>query len=317
LAGCLAPAVGGGCFTTHPAHGPAADPLLAHAEQGIERAIRRDAREAWREVRGQYPRKVFTAEFRDGFLDGYADYLDRGGTAQPPAVPPPRYTRNKKYFTPEGHALIRDYFLGFQYGVDVAVATGQRQYLTVPVLIPEGHDLPPVVPAAAPAAPAVIPPTPVPLSTAAPPAVALPAPRPLVPTPAAPPKGGTAGHATPAPPSLPPALVESKFPPAPRIDDGPAVPTLPAVPPPVSGVIAVPALPSGEAIGTTFPAGTPLQVGIPKLDFPVKLPEPPTEVPSLPTHVPTPPMTDDLPVIPPNHTVPPPLPANHPDDVRK
>src|SRR4051812_48274557 len=132
--GCLAPVCGGCLPALHGARDSVAEKLVAPAESAIGHRIHSRARQAWRAVRDQYPRKLFTAEFRDGFLDGYADYLDRGGDAQPPAVPPARYTTNQKYFTPEGHALIRDYFLGFQYGTEVAVATGQRQFLTVPVL---------------------------------------------------------------------------------------------------------------------------------------------------------------------------------------
>src|SRR5207302_3944896 len=93
--------------------------------------LRKEAKAAWAEVRKQYPRKAFTAEFREGFIDGYSDYLDRGGMGLPPAVPPKRYTRND-YLTPEGQELIKDYFLGFKYGIDVAIASGQRQFLTVP-----------------------------------------------------------------------------------------------------------------------------------------------------------------------------------------
>jgi len=115
----LAPFLGG-CHTVyHSPHGVVAEHVLAKSDQEITREIHRKALDAWHEVRCEFPRKVFSAEFRDGFLDGYTDYLDRGGDAQPPAVPPPRYTQNKKYFTPEGHLLIRDYFLGFKYGTDV------------------------------------------------------------------------------------------------------------------------------------------------------------------------------------------------------
>lgn len=107
-----------------------ADQLLRHHD------LKSEGKEAWQEIRIQYPRCMFSHEFREGFLDGFADYLDRGGNAQPPAVPPKKFTRNK-YLNQEGHALIKDYFLGFQYGVDVALATKQREVLTVPVLLPD------------------------------------------------------------------------------------------------------------------------------------------------------------------------------------
>jgi hypothetical protein len=88
--------------------------------------LRRDAQTAWETVRSQHPKRALSDEFRDGFVDGYSDFLARGGAAQPAAVPPVPYERYKKYFGPDGHSLVRDYYLGFQYGIDVAGATGRR-----------------------------------------------------------------------------------------------------------------------------------------------------------------------------------------------
>ena len=119
------------------------EPHVVHTQRGIEHDLRKDDRCVWREVRADYPRHAFTAEFRDGFLDGYVDYLDRGGNGSPPAVPPSKYTRQKKYFTEEGQCLLKDYLLGFQYGQEIAIATGKRQFLTVPVLLPEQPTGPP------------------------------------------------------------------------------------------------------------------------------------------------------------------------------
>jgi hypothetical protein len=142
-AGCLTPALAGGCNVFYYATKNAINEPIELCDQ-LSRThhLRQQAKDYWKEVRKQYPRKAFTAEFRDGFVDGYADYLDRGGDAVVPAVPPKRYTRND-YLTPEGHERIRDYFLGFKYGLDVALATGQRPFLTVPVLVPERQEGPP------------------------------------------------------------------------------------------------------------------------------------------------------------------------------
>src|SRR5262249_54274802 len=119
------------------AHNLLSESLTVCGEQAITNELRKDARAAWREVRCQFPRRMFSEEFRDGFLDGYTDYLDRGGNASLPAVPPAHYTRNKKYFTPEGHALLKASSLGFRYGVDVAVGTNRRQVPTRPPPSPE------------------------------------------------------------------------------------------------------------------------------------------------------------------------------------
>ena len=113
-----------------------------------EHDLRKEARAAWQTVRHQFPQRTFTGEFRDGFLDGYVDYLDRTGAAQPPAVPPIKsHVCDKKYFTPEGQCLVRDYYLGFKYGADVAVASGHRQYRSVPVLLSNGACAPGEFPA--------------------------------------------------------------------------------------------------------------------------------------------------------------------------
>ncbi|MFO0805903.1 MAG: hypothetical protein U0791_22595 [Gemmataceae bacterium] len=292
----------GGCLTAYQPH---RDHIAEHAvnksEREVTREIHRKARDAWQSVRSEFPRKVFSAEFRDGFIDGYSDFLDRGGDGQPPAAPPLRYTQNKKYFTPEGHALMRDYLLGFQYGTEVAVATGQRQYLTVPVLIPDSiaptHSIHEPLPSAglstgsdAPVKP--IPPPPAPLP-APKPMTKLPSPRPLgkeppptaVSTPAASePEGSKFGF----PKSLVPPVPPSSSPTVPPLPGVPALPTVPSVPmprsqaePPATGVI--------QASG-------------------VKLPPPPGAVKDLPDDVPTPPVRlddlADLPVIPVNHPEP-------------
>jgi hypothetical protein len=268
-------------------------------------------------------------------------------------VPPARYTTNKKYFTPEGHALIRDYFLGFKYGTDVAVATGQRQYLTVPILVPDGDDL---VTSAVPAADAIdptIPPTPV-----APIPVTLP-PAPL-PLPIPKPKSNSDSPPVPRVPALPPSMstvprplsgipgyhlpawgnkaddpraavmmgttgVPTLHAPRPMTEKTPPVPADPDpgsskfdLSPTLAAVStpesALPAIPVVAAPGV----GSLPTAPAPRPGFEVKLPEPPAEVPNLPLHAPTPPMTDDdLPIYPPNFTAPPPLPPNHPDPMPK
>jgi hypothetical protein len=206
LAGALGPAAAGchfaGIADRHPAHDPPAAPV------GLDHDLRASARAAWREVRAEYPRRAFSAEFRDGFLDGYVDYLDRGGDGVLPAVPPARYTQHKKYFTPDGQCLVKEYFLGFKYGQDVAVATGRRQYLTVPVLLPQPADAPPAAYAPPPPRPAVPVPTPVqpPMPVPAPlPAPGSDAPPKPAAAPPAPPVVG-AGAKLPPPPAEVPAL---------------------------------------------------------------------------------------------------------------
>jgi hypothetical protein len=128
------------------------EPRLVFGDAKVKHRLRKLAGEALAECADRHPKKVFTYEFRDGFVDGFVDYLDSGGPCLPPAIPPYKY-RSHKYLSPEGHAKVRDYFLGFKYGVDVAVATGWRPYLTIPVLVVEQGPLPPLNITALPAPP--------------------------------------------------------------------------------------------------------------------------------------------------------------------
>ena len=323
-AGCLAPVIGGGCnIAYYTTHNLINEELVKHNQKSIEHEIRSDARAAWQEVRCEFPRRLFSSEFRDGFLDGYCDYLDRGGNAQPPAVPPLKYTRHKKYFTPEGHALIKDYYLGFQYGVDVAVATGQRQFLTVPVLLPEKDANPPafnVVPPAPLIEWPAVPKTPggsdapVPKTPGGSDAPIKPQPQPAPkPQPSDPPKPGTAlpaprpwnNAATPPKPAAPVDAGGTKFGPVGPPGGDPIVAPNPDLLPRPNPPLPIPVMPTMPPA----PTDTGVPVPVPRPDLGVKLPDPPSEVPTLRDDLPTPPVWDDIPVIAPNHTSSLPLPS--------
>lgn len=295
-AGCLVPAVGGCSVGAHAVHDAAAETRAARGGRGADRAIRQAAREAWREVADQHARQAFTAEFRDGFLDGYADYLDRGGDGQPPAAPPARYAHNPKYLSPEGHALVRHYFLGFRYGAEVAVASGRRQFFTVPVLIPDDGG------SVVESAPVVVPPpaattTTPPVSTAPKGAEPLPAPRPL-PDPTLP---GWAGP-KPAEPGAKPDPRPFTKPAAPgSLASRPKPPAVPEVGPPK--FMRLPSLEHDTAdAARELPPPLPL-IPAPAQPVPVgtgaKLPPPPAEFPAVPPGAPLP-VLDPLPPLPPN-----------------
>ena len=110
---------------------------LSHNDRSLKHDLRSQAHEFWRDYKALHPAECFSAYFEDGFIDGFADYLDNGGNGEPPATPPPRYRRNK-YLTPEGYAAIEDYFAGFRLGTRIAIDSGIRDTLVVPVLIPLG-----------------------------------------------------------------------------------------------------------------------------------------------------------------------------------
>jgi hypothetical protein len=311
-AGCLAPLLGGCLGVHHSGHDRVAEAGVVHSEQAIARHIHRKAHEAWQVVRCEFPSKTFTAEFHDGFIDGYSDYLDRGGDGQPPAVPPLRYTQNRKYYSPEGHVLMRDYFLGFKYGTDVAIASGQRQYLTVPVLIPEKTEILPAMAAAAlPGPPAVIPPPGGSDSPVKPAPQPLPLPRTVSRTPAPRPNHeGLVGSPAPPPRSqfdLPPALMRDEL-------GLPPIGAIPALPTDSTGPQqAVPMLPAGMDLST--PA-IPMSVDD-KAEPTMKFPAPRDDGPDRPLGPPLAPNFEEFRPLPPNHTIPPPLPIDPPEPDKK
>ncbi len=330
---CLFPVLAG-CGSVHLG---TTESRLAHTQRTIEHDLRQDAHVAWRCVREQHPRRAFTDEFHDGFLDGYVDYLDRGGSAQPPAVPPIKYVRHKKYFTPEGQCLIRDYYLGFKYGADVAVASGRRQFLTVPVLLPDAScaaESPtspgaPVVPFV-PAMPGLSRPDPLPPPRPVPDMGKFGEPKkkgsddPLIPVP----PGSGIGIPKPIPPLPKPELPVIK-PFNPDVPGGkfaqPQNPDLLPIPdpplpvpesrfdplpvPPSEPPSALPIGPNGMAPPTLKSPPVP-SVVVPS-GLKVTVPAPPDAVPLLPPSVPTPSVLDDIPVIPFRHVNPAPLPAGN------
>ena len=77
LAGCLTPVLTGCGAARH----MATEVRLAREQHCAEHDVRRDARTAWLSVRAQHPRRAFTTEFRDGFIDGYAAFFEHGVAA--------------------------------------------------------------------------------------------------------------------------------------------------------------------------------------------------------------------------------------------
>ena len=308
IAGALWPAAAGGCNIAHnAARNIINEPHVVWTQHAIRHDLKQAAKAAWETSRFDCPEHADSAAFRDGFIDGYVDYLDRGGNGSMPAVPPAKYTRHKDYFTENGQCLVKEYFLGFKLGQEVAIATGQRQLLTVPVLLPLEPTGPPaftVSPGAEPPPP-MIPPQP--LNGVEPTSGSASRVPPVV-VPRDPAAFRTASRAKPAgllrkssPPSgfapLPKPLLVSgpaataaqEFPASALIEldsvDGAPLPL-----PPRSG-------PSGPEAWGDLPAIPPLASG------------PPVSTPRLSP----PPADGPAPrVTPPNHTVRPPLPPNHP-----
>jgi hypothetical protein len=93
---------------------------------------RKLADRAWEQTRKRFPEAKPSSDYACGFKAGYADYLDAGGTGEPPGVPPACY-RLECYETPEGQQAIQDWFAGFRHGAAEARASGLRDTIVVPV----------------------------------------------------------------------------------------------------------------------------------------------------------------------------------------
>jgi hypothetical protein len=323
-ASCLLPVLAG-CGTVY---NLTTETCLIHAQHGIKHKLRKDAQVAWQTVCGQNPRRSFTHEFHEGFLDGYVDYLDRGGSAQQPAAPPIKYVYAKRYFSPEGHCLVRDYCLGFKYGADVAVASGRREFLTVPVLPPASavvevpaHPATPV-PSGTPSIPSAPPPRPVPggkpnppKKSDDPPPLDIRPPLQTSPGPGIPDNTGKLIPSRPKPtlPVIPPFSPDltggGKFAPLPPDPD-----LLPVPNPPLPNHLPVTPIPvpTDEPAIVIPPVLGPLTVPIPVPVMKVPLPASPGAVPTPPASVRIPSVLDDIPVIPFMPAVPAPIPVGNP-----
>ena len=88
------------------------------------------AEEAWLSAVG--PGNCPSVHYERGFKEGFADYLQFGGTGNPPPLPPRDYWQ-REYQTPVGQQLINDWFAGFHLGAETAKLSGHREQITVPV----------------------------------------------------------------------------------------------------------------------------------------------------------------------------------------
>jgi hypothetical protein len=187
-----------GCFSARPSAPACFEHLAARNltqqpvrwidECDFKEAAYAQAKDAWRkhweqECR-QAPGRPYPHDFAKGFVEGYVDYLDAGGSGEPPRAAPFRY-RLLKYKNPAGVQAAEAWFAGFRYGASVAEASGLREVILVPLSGPitpaVGPRLPPVTPTTGAASeppphPGPLPPRP-PTLPMPPPDEELPAPR--------------------------------------------------------------------------------------------------------------------------------------------
>ena len=89
------------------------------------------ANAAWEEYSGQSHPGSYSDDFVRGFKQGFSDYLQAGGTAGPPPIPPRKYW-SVSYQTPEGHQAIEQWFGGYSQGATMAQEKDYRRWITLP-----------------------------------------------------------------------------------------------------------------------------------------------------------------------------------------
>ncbi|MFL5328017.1 MAG: hypothetical protein ACJ8C4_03825 [Gemmataceae bacterium] len=127
------PICGSGCsFAQNIRQNVVFSPMYAATEAVDHHRHLQMGREAFAEMAMAYPDYEYSCDYRRGFVDGFADYLDFGGIGEAPPVPPPSY-RSARYETPEGLAMMEDWTIGFRHGACTAKASGLRGLGVIPV----------------------------------------------------------------------------------------------------------------------------------------------------------------------------------------
>jgi hypothetical protein len=112
-------------------------PTRALDEHHLDKRCCRWAREAWDQLCRDNPDQVYSPDFRDGFVCGYADFLTRGGKGNPPSVPPFRYQLFNKYNEPgASNTAALEWFAGFRVGAVEARESGLRDAIVIPLASP-------------------------------------------------------------------------------------------------------------------------------------------------------------------------------------
>src|SRR5262249_15497427 len=92
------------------------------------------ARATWHEIQAAEP-AAYSKAYVQGFEAGFVDFIDRDGTGEPPAMPPP-YLRRAVERSPAGQDAVKDWYAGFERGARAAQQTGLRGRAVVPIGLP-------------------------------------------------------------------------------------------------------------------------------------------------------------------------------------
>jgi hypothetical protein len=125
--------------------------ICEHVDDYAERCRNRKwAREAFGRVESAAGCPL-APSYRDGYLDGFAEFLYRGGSGEPPALPPAKY-RALCYQNLAGYRAIELWFTGYREGAAAARSGGYREFVTGPTALRHPSLVEPVPPVAPPAA---------------------------------------------------------------------------------------------------------------------------------------------------------------------
>ena len=108
------------------------DKLAQKRFRGLAACALDEATSVARAELDDYGCEPFSDDYRLGFIDGFVDYLEAGGTGNPTPLPPRRYWK-AKYQNPVGYQCTQDWFRGFQHGASAAQASNFRSFVTVPL----------------------------------------------------------------------------------------------------------------------------------------------------------------------------------------
>ncbi|MHB1426398.1 MAG: hypothetical protein ACYC3I_24815 [Gemmataceae bacterium] len=83
------------------------------------------------EYSSHHPEPTQSVDFVKGFKQGYAEYLEYGGSEIPPPAPPVKYWKIK-YQNKEGRLATSMWNAGYKEGATAAKASGARNFIVVP-----------------------------------------------------------------------------------------------------------------------------------------------------------------------------------------
>lgn len=102
-----------------------------------QREARLLAEQAWAEVAPTLANA--SRDYENGFTEGFADYLYRGGEGEPPLIPPRGYW-NLRFLNQFGKASTKDWYAGFRHGAQTCKSTGLRDMWLVPTSLLLGEE---------------------------------------------------------------------------------------------------------------------------------------------------------------------------------